>query len=122
MMTRTLRELAAMAGGTLVAPPEVLEDAAGRAVTAVVTDSRQAAPGSLFVAIAGERTDGHAHVAAVAAQGGAAALVSDLDAARQALAAAGTAPEALPLVLVADTVEALGSVARAGPPGGRGRR
>ncbi|MGK2349324.1 UDP-N-acetylmuramoyl-tripeptide--D-alanyl-D-alanine ligase [Actinomyces sp. W5033] len=113
MMTRTLRELAAMAGGTLIAPPEALEEVAGRAVSEVVTDSRRAGPSSLFVAISGERTDGHAHVGEVAAQGGAAALVSDLGAARGALAAAGTAPEALPLVLVADTVEALGALARA---------
>ncbi|QPL06267.1 MULTISPECIES: UDP-N-acetylmuramoyl-tripeptide--D-alanyl-D-alanine ligase [Actinomyces] len=113
MMTRTLCELAAMAGGTLIAPPEVLEEVEGRVVTALVTDSRQAGPGALFVAIAGERTDGHAHVAGVVTQDGVAALVSDLAAARQALAEAGIAPEALPLILVADTVEALGAIARA---------
>ena len=113
MITRTLREIAAMARGTLVVPPELEEDVAEHEVTRVVTDSRQTGPGTLFVAIAGERTDGHAHVADVAAQAGTAALVSELDAARDGLVAAGTGPEALPLILVADTVEALGAIARA---------
>ena len=41
----------------------------------VVIDSRLATPGSLFVALPGERTDGHDFVAAAAAAGASAALV-----------------------------------------------
>ena len=42
----------------------------------VVVDSRLATPGSLFVALPGERVDGHDFVATAAAAGAAAALVS----------------------------------------------
>ncbi|WP_159941183.1 MULTISPECIES: UDP-N-acetylmuramoyl-tripeptide--D-alanyl-D-alanine ligase [unclassified Nocardiopsis] len=42
----------------------------------VVIDSRQAAPGALFVALGGERVDGHDFAASAAAAGAAAALVS----------------------------------------------
>src|SRR5439155_9152581 len=43
-------------------------------VTRVCTDSRQAQPGDLFIALAGERFDGHDYLAEVA-QKGAAAVV-----------------------------------------------
>lgn len=43
---------------------------------AVVTDSRQAGAGSLFVCIKGERSDGHDFITQVAEQGALAALVS----------------------------------------------
>ena len=73
-------------------------------VDAVATDSRTFvahAASTLFVAIAGENFDGHEHVAAIAAAGATAALVSrPLDV-------------ALPQVVVGDTVEALGSLAAA---------
>ncbi|WP_303325021.1 UDP-N-acetylmuramoyl-tripeptide--D-alanyl-D-alanine ligase [Actinomyces radicidentis] len=117
MIERSLTELAAMVGGELL-DADGTEDAP--VVASVVTDSRKAGPGALFVAIAGERTDGHAHLGGVLAAGGAAALVSDLPAARAALDAAGAAPDdadgerrTLPLILVEDTVEALGLLARA---------
>ena len=44
--------------------------------TGVSTDSRSIQPGELFVAIAGERFDGHGYVAEVLARGAAGALVS----------------------------------------------
>lgn len=44
-------------------------------VSCVVMDSREAVPGSLFVAHQGEKVDGHAFVAAAFAQGAIAALV-----------------------------------------------
>ncbi|WP_194785966.1 UDP-N-acetylmuramoyl-tripeptide--D-alanyl-D-alanine ligase [Actinomyces haliotis] len=127
MIERTLTEIAAAVGGELLdatasgARTAGTEPAAastvGSAVSSVVTDSRKAGPGTLFVAIAGERTDGHAHLGGVLAAGGAAALVSDLPAARAALeeAAAGAdgALGGLPLIVVDDTVEALGRLARA---------
>ena len=50
-------------GATLVGP-------------SVVLDSRQASPGALFVAIAGDRVDGHDFAAAAAAGGASAALVA----------------------------------------------
>ena len=38
-------------------------------VTAVVTDSRAVGPGSVFIAIKGQRADGHDHAAAALAAG-----------------------------------------------------
>ena len=118
MSDRTLREIAAMTGGVLLAPGG--DEAGGSLqahdgvtrVTDVVTDSRQAEEGSLFVAIVGERTDGHRHVPQAAAAGARAALVSNVEAVRAAMAEAGRDPESLPLVIVPDTVAALGGLAR----------
>ena len=45
-------------------------------VTGVEVDSRQVRPGSLFVALPGERSDGHDHVVAAQAAGAAAALTA----------------------------------------------
>jgi UDP-N-acetylmuramoyl-tripeptide--D-alanyl-D-alanine ligase len=70
--------------------------------TSVGSDSRSVMPGMLFVALPGERFDGHDFVADVLAQGAAGALVE------QSWAAAH--PE-LPLVAVADTRLALGALA-----------
>ncbi|MDO4899595.1 UDP-N-acetylmuramoyl-tripeptide--D-alanyl-D-alanine ligase [Actinomyces sp.] len=106
MIDRTLFEVAALAGGELL-PAGPATDAL--TVSSVVTDSRRIGPGALFVALAGERTDGHTHVGTAAAAGAAAALVSDVDTARTALA---DADVALPLIAVSDTVAALGALAR----------
>jgi UDP-N-acetylmuramoyl-tripeptide--D-alanyl-D-alanine ligase len=65
----------------------------------VSTDSRAIQPGQLFVALRGERFDGHDYVA-VAAQGAAAAMVD------KAWAAANPVP--LPLLVVDDTRLGLG--------------
>ncbi len=77
---------------------------AGRDVeyTSVGSDSRAIVPGMLFVALKGERFDGHDFVIDALAQGAAAALVS-----REFFAAH---PE-LPLIGVADTRLALGRLA-----------
>ena len=67
----------------------------------VTTDSRAVSGGELFVALEGERFDGHDFLAQVAAAGAAGALVSrpvDLD---------------LPQLVVADTQRALGLLAAA---------
>ncbi|MDO4243894.1 MAG: UDP-N-acetylmuramoyl-tripeptide--D-alanyl-D-alanine ligase [Actinomyces sp.] len=126
MIPRSLTEIAAMVGAVptdLVAERAPAVPAAGGpgtdvvtgvvtgVVTDVITDSRRAGPGCLFVAIAGQRTDGHAHLGQVARAGGTAALVSDPQAARAALEREGGGQD-LPLLVVPDTVEALGALAR----------
>jgi UDP-N-acetylmuramoyl-tripeptide--D-alanyl-D-alanine ligase len=66
----------------------------------ISTDSRTLPPGALFVALRGERFDGHAHLAEVEARGGGAALVE--------------VPEpgvTLPQIVVPDTLRALGDLA-----------
>ena len=82
----------------------VAQAAGGRAVgdaeiTRVVTDSRVARPGDLFVAIRGERLDGHAFAAAAARSG--AALVVET----------GRMPAGCAGVEVADTLAALAALA-----------
>ncbi|MHC4663811.1 MAG: UDP-N-acetylmuramoyl-tripeptide--D-alanyl-D-alanine ligase [Planctomycetota bacterium] len=74
--------------------------------TGVSTDSRTIKPGELFVALKGERFDGHAFVAD-AFKAGARAAVVDATAPRDAF------PQACPLVVVDDSVTALGSLASA---------
>lgn len=70
------------------------------ALTVAVTDSREAAPGALFVCIPGSRVDGHDFVPAAVALGASAVLAS------KPLPDAG-----VPVLLVEDTVRALGSIA-----------
>jgi len=83
----------------------------GLRFTGVSTDTRHLTPGALFVALTGDRFDAHAFLGEARAQGAAAAVV------RQ-----GTPPvDGLPLFEVADTLVALGLLARARrrlfPPG-----
>jgi UDP-N-acetylmuramoyl-tripeptide--D-alanyl-D-alanine ligase len=61
--------LAAMTGGRLVHGPEA------RTATRVVTDSRVILPGDVFVALPGEKFDGHTFVAEAARKGAVAAIV-----------------------------------------------
>lgn len=72
MIPMTLRELAAATGARLTPPSagDVLVDGP------VVTDSREAAPGSLYVARVGEHADGHDFIAAARDAGAVAALTS----------------------------------------------
>ena len=73
----------------------------GRSVSHVTADSREVGPGSLFVALPGERVDGHAFVATAFAQGAAAVLVAHpVDGADG------------PLLVVPDPLVALGRLAR----------
>ena len=92
-----LREVAEMTHGRLVS-----ESAHADAirVSRVSTDSRAIAPGSLFVALAGEHFDGHAYLDDVAARGAAGALVAE-----------GRSAGALPMIAVEDTRRALGDLA-----------
>jgi len=88
-----LSEVAAATGGRLAG-----EDAAFAGVS---IDSRTLAPGMLFVALAGERFDGHSFLDAARAGGAAGALV------------ARPAATALPQVVVGDTQAALTALAAA---------
>jgi UDP-N-acetylmuramoyl-tripeptide--D-alanyl-D-alanine ligase len=89
----TLTEIAAASGGWLDAVPD-----AERTVTgAVVADSRHAAPVGLFVAIPGERVDGHDY-AAGALEAGAVAVLAER-------------PVGVPAIIVPDSVVALGALA-----------
>ena len=95
MIPLTLDEAAAATGGRLV-------EADGAAVvTGLVVDSRAVAPGGLFVALPGSRTDG-SHFAAQALEAGAVAVV----------ARAG-AVEAGPRIEVDDPLAALGALGAA---------
>ena len=92
-MIRDLAELARVTGGRL--------EGANVAFGAVSTDSRTLEPGSLFVALAGERFDAHDYVRQAAERGCSGALVS------RAVEAA------VPQVVVDDTLAALTAFARA---------
>ncbi len=95
MIPLPLAEVATATGGVLVDAPEP-----GARVTAdVELDSRRIAPGGLFVALRGEREDGHDHAAAAVRAGAVAVLASR--------------PVGVPAVLVPDTRDALGRLATA---------
>ena len=109
-MNLSLSQIAAAVGGRLIGPDAPVTGP-------VVTDSRLATEGALFVAVHGERTDGHAHLGSAGTLGAVGAIVSDLKAARTGLSeepAEAAESEDLPmgLVLVEDTVVALGALAR----------
>jgi UDP-N-acetylmuramoyl-tripeptide--D-alanyl-D-alanine ligase len=95
-------EIAAETGGRLARPSD-------RPIRGAAVDSRQVHPGNLFVALPGERTDGHLYAGAALAAGAAAALVRDVT--PELLAAA----EAVDAAVVAapDTLLALHAVATA---------
>ena len=69
--------------------------------SAVTTDSRRVAAGDLFVALKGERFDGHDFVAQCLEQGAAAAMVRPISSERSASAAiaAGAGYQRLPSVI-----------------------
>ncbi|TAH35028.1 MAG: UDP-N-acetylmuramoyl-tripeptide--D-alanyl-D-alanine ligase [Planctomycetota bacterium] len=72
-------------------------------ISGVVTDSRAVRPGSLFVALPGVRTDGHRFLAEAQSRGAAAALVQP---------DRGPRPADLDVIVVPDTLAALGALAR----------
>lgn len=92
MIPMTLAEVAAAVGG-------VVEPPAGEETTidGSAADSRLARPGDLYVAIVGERVDGHDFAADAASKG--------------AVAVLGQRPTELPTVVVGDPVVALGALA-----------
>lgn len=92
----TRDELAGATSGRWIgAPPSAVEG--------VSTDTRTLAPGSLFVALRGERFDAHDYLEEAAAKGAVAAVVAE----RRT-----PDPSPIPRLVVADTLPALGAIAR----------
>ena len=92
MIPLTLRAIATALGGTVDGDPELVVDGPA------FVDSRTPVPGGLFVAVVGERVDGHAYAPGAHAAGAAAVL--------------GARATGVPTVLVDDPVVALGRLAR----------
>jgi len=91
----SLAEIAVAVGGTLADAP----DPAVRVSADVELDSRRIVPGGLFVALRGERVDGHEHAAGAVAAGAVGVLAAH--------------PVGVPAVVVPDVQAALGSLASA---------
>ncbi len=91
-MALTLKEVAEATGGRLLGEDLPFQG--------IATDSRKRCRGALFVALRGERFDGHQFVEVAARQGAVAALVSR------------PLPLALPQVVVAETRSALGEIGK----------
>ena len=96
MIAFTAAEIAEITNGRLDADP-------GLTPLSVVTDSREATPGSLYVAKPGEHADGHDFIDAAFAAGAVLALVE-----RPVPATDG---DAYPSIVVADAVLAMGALA-----------
>ena len=108
-----LPTLAAYAGGTLRGG----DDPTRIVVREISTDSRTVGPGELFLALRGERFDGHGHVAQAAARGALGAVVAR-DAGCPAKLAADVPPD-FAWIEVTDTLAAYQEIAaryRRGPP------
>ena len=93
MKELTLGQIAAWCGA------EIKKEDSQINVTCVQPDSRQIRAGELFVAICGERVDGHDYIAAAAERGASAALVSR------------PVEAEIPCLLVDDTIRAYGAIA-----------
>jgi UDP-N-acetylmuramoyl-tripeptide--D-alanyl-D-alanine ligase len=98
MIVLGLAEVAELTGGKLSGLGEAAMTGDATVTGAVTLDSRTVAPGDLFVAVAGERVDGHDFLGAAAAAGAVAAVTTRAD-------------PALPCVVVDDPVAALGRLA-----------
>ncbi|WP_371529669.1 UDP-N-acetylmuramoyl-tripeptide--D-alanyl-D-alanine ligase [Streptomyces sp. NBC_01283] len=94
MIALSLAEIATVVGGQTYDIPDPSVQVTGP----VVRDSREVEPGSLFVAFAGERADGHDYASAVVEAGAAAVLASR--------------PVGVPAIVVDDVQAALGALAR----------
>ncbi|WP_329465643.1 UDP-N-acetylmuramoyl-tripeptide--D-alanyl-D-alanine ligase [Streptomyces sp. NBC_01431] len=94
MIALSLAEIAEIVGGQ----PHDIPDPSVRVTGPVVIDSRQVAAGSLFVAFAGERVDGHDY-AQRAIEAGAVAVLA-------------ARPLGVPAIVVDDVQAALGALAR----------
>ncbi len=93
VLPMTLAQIAAVTGGRLHAADGQTSGGQTSVVGEAYLDSRRPVPGGLFVALVGERADGHEHAAG-------------------AHAVLGSRPTAAPTVVVADPVVALARLAR----------
>ncbi|HEV2372158.1 MAG TPA: UDP-N-acetylmuramoyl-tripeptide--D-alanyl-D-alanine ligase [Streptosporangiaceae bacterium] len=93
MIPLTVAEIASVVGGRLhdVSDPAATVDAPP------ASDSREVAPGGLFAAIRGDRTDGHDHAAQAVDRGAVVVLASR--------------PVGYPAIVVSDVLQALGALA-----------
>lgn len=98
-MQVTVRHIIEATGGRLAA------GSADTVVTSVSNDTRAIVAGACFVAVLGERRDGHAFLKQAADKGAVALLVSDGTAASKLMDYSGA------VLIVADTVKALGDLA-----------
>lgn len=100
MIDNTVKELAAVIGASAVVDGQAPDDRLlAQSVTTMVADSRLAGPGSLFIALDGERVDGHDYVGDALSAGAVAAVTAQ------------PIPGALCLV-VDDPLLAMGAVGR----------
>lgn len=97
MKPLSLSQIAAWADGALIQGVPAVE------VTSLTTDSRKAGPGAIFVALKGERHDGHGFLGDVAAAGATAILVEALPAETEAYSGG--------IIRVKDTLQALQNLA-----------
>jgi UDP-N-acetylmuramoyl-tripeptide--D-alanyl-D-alanine ligase len=104
-MKLTLAQAAIGAGAVLEAPASIT-NAGALVATGYSIDSRTVAPGELFIAVKGERFDGHDFVVAAAERGAAGAIVS-----RSKIPSLPDAALALPLLIAEDSLVALQALA-----------
>ncbi len=99
----TIQEVARAVGGPIVG--ELVDE---RPISSVVVDSRQVVPGALFVALRGQKHDGHDFVLDAFVKGARAALVERIPDGEPAA----TTARPLPMIQVKDTLLALQDLAR----------
>ena len=102
--TRAARPLAALLGAAGI-DAALQSSAAGLEITAIGSDSRSLAPGSLFVAIPGLRSDGHRFIAAAVDRGAVAVVAERLPDA--------SIDPSTPVIIVGDSRLALSDLAAA---------
>ena len=93
MKELTLQQLASWCGGKVAPEYEAIK------VNGIQSDSRKVQPGELFLALRGERVDGHDYIPAAKGKGAVAALVSQESG-------------ELPCIVVENTLRAYGEIAR----------
>ncbi len=99
-LTFTTNALAAITGGTIIRPSSASH-------AGLVTDSRIVEPHNIFLALRGERVDGHNFIGSAAANG-AGCIIAE----RTAEETMRTLPEGCAVILVANTLYALGALAK----------
>lgn len=102
MIDFSAQNIATLTGGRLATGTDPEQRIA---IAGIITDSRDAVTGSLYIAKAGENADGHDFVAAAFAAGAVLTL------AEREVAIPGTPGEVFPAIIVADAVLAMGALA-----------